>query len=432
MQLPLLEKDARFSCGSCTSCCDQPWRTLIESEKARALDRHDFSKYPQLAGRSFYHPPADGREHYFDLAKGEGTRCLFLDTDGLCIIHKELGSGAKPGMCLQFPYLPSRTWTDDRISLNYGCPSAQQCKGKPLDEQEDQIACAVRPSMRPHKGTSVPIALDTSTALTHEEYEAVMDQALAIFREGPDGDVWSRFAELIGLLMAVREFKQARATNGHGLVEMLERNSDAPLGPQTGLIQPFARPEHAPMPARMLFAATLYPDSLPAEQTGRIGILKRLTLMPRLMAMAKLSGVYASRALGRNLVINRVLEHNISTQLEPAATTLLLRYFRARLWQRLLVGTRLPVISGVHQHIHDFNAILFLSRAEAAQQGEQTLSEVLVRKALTCVEFHLANQPRVYDQTLKRWLRGQLADPALALQSLRLMALPQSAPTSQS
>ena len=87
MRLQLLDESARFSCGSCTSCCDQPWRTMIEADRAQALDRHGFSAYPGLVDKTFYRKPSDGRKDFFELAKGEGTRCLFLGSDGLCIIQ---------------------------------------------------------------------------------------------------------------------------------------------------------------------------------------------------------------------------------------------------------------------------------------------------------------------------------------------------------
>lgn len=403
MQLPLLEDNARFSCGSCTACCNQPWRTMIEADRAAALDRHDWSRYPALMGRRFYQPAADGREGYFDLAKGEGTKCLFLDTDGLCIIHKELGPDAKPKMCRQFPYLPSRTWTDDRISLNFGCPSVQKAKGDILAAQREDILAVTPLSTRPHKGIGVRVPLTGTSTISHEQYESALNEALRIFGDDRPGDVWSRFE---ALLCRILELFPAIAGQA------------APDIPSvTG--QP---PQKSPMPARLLFAATLYPDTISADKTGRVGFFKRFTLLPRLMSLAQLRGVYASRLLARNIAIDRVVAHPVAGELEPAATRLLLRYFRSRFWLRNLVGTRLPVIAGIHQHIHDFNAILFLARAEAEHQGADVLSEGIVRKALTCVEFHLANQSRLYEQTLKGYLRGHLCDARLAFQSLRLMA----------
>ncbi len=416
MPLQLVEDSARFSCSGCTNCCDQPWRTMIEADKAHALDRHDFSAYPQLAGRTFYHEPADGRVGYYDLAKGEGTRCLFLGADGRCIIHKELGAEAKPAMCRQFPFLPSRTWTDDRVSLNYGCPSVQGQRGELLSSQEREISAVVPRSERAHKGPGVRVPIDMTHDMPHDRYEEMLDRALELFSDARGGDIWTRFAELIALVVVVRDTEEVPRIDG--------------AGSGMARLSRFTNPAQAPMAVRMLFAATLYPDTVPADQTAPVGVFKRLARLPRLLALARLSGAYPSRVLGRNISIDRVLAHDVAGGLDPSATRLLLRYFRSRLWQRLLVGTRLPVVAGVHQHIHDLNAVLFLATAEAERLGATTLSEESIRKALTCVEFHLANQVRLYEQTLKGWMKTNLCSAAMALQAVRLFAEREPASTS--
>lgn len=423
MQLPVVDPSARFSCGSCTSCCDQPWRTVIEEDKALALERHDFSKYPALSGRRFYQPSADGRSGHFDLAKGEGTRCLFLDTDGLCIIHKELGPAAKPAMCLQFPYLASRTWTDHRVSANYGCPSVQAQRGTPLSEQTQDIQQTTQLSDRAFKGGSVRVPFDAATTVSHDEYEAIIEQALTIFDETRPADIWSRFAELLGLLIGVRDFlREGRNADAPELGVFLGRTGEGSIAPATSATRSFEKPGEAPMPVRMLFAATLFPDTLPATATGRVGLFRRLTLLPKMMSVAKLSGGYASRVLGRNVSIDSAMGSHVGGELDESSTRLLLRYFRSRFWQRMIVGTRLPIVAGVHQHILDLNAVIFFARSEAQHQQDTKLTDAHIRKGLTAVEFHLANQTRMYEQTLKGWLRTQLGDANLALQSLRLMA----------
>ena len=146
MRLQVLDPQAKFACGSCTFCCDQPWHTYIEKDKAEALDLADFGDFPQLAGKTFYHKSAQADDGTYILAKGEGTRCLFLDTDGLCIIHKKLGAEAKPSMCRLFPYLPSATHVDDRISVNFGCPSVQNRKGPELCDQRGEIEAVIPPA----------------------------------------------------------------------------------------------------------------------------------------------------------------------------------------------------------------------------------------------------------------------------------------------
>lgn len=427
MRLQLLDESARFSCGSCTACCDQPWRTMIEADRAQALDRHDFSAYPELAGKTFHRKPSDGRNGYLELAKGEGTRCLFLGSDGLCIIHKEMGPDAKPSMCRQFPFLPVQTSSDDRVSVNFGCSAVQEHSGQLLSEQIDEVSATVRISQK-SVDSDVPIPLDRKCLLTRAEGDALIDRMLTLFDDRHTKDVWTAFAEVLDLLHAVRACKiQPGASNEpDGLLARLR--SDEPLTdtPATSAVRAFRNPAGAPMPVRMLFAATLHPDTVASDATGGTGFVQRLMQIPKLMTLATLSGGYASRLLGRNVSITQVLAHEVDTELDSDATALLLRYYRSRFWQRMMVGTKLPIVGGVHQHICDLNAILFMARAEAAAQNTRRLSADLIRQALTRVEFHLANQVRLYDHTLKGWFTSQLCDPGVATQSLRLMALQRS------
>jgi len=420
-----LDASVRFACGNCTACCDQPWNTLIESDKARALDEHDFSAYPQLAGRGPYYDTDSDREGFFRLAKGDGTRCLFLDTDGLCIIHKELGPKAKPRMCRQFPYLAAHTWMDDRVSASYGCPSVQGQQGPPLTAQAEAVAAVVPQSKRKPK-PDAPVPLDASCSLTQAENEALFERALALFDDQREMDIWARFGELLALLVAVREHKSGGAHRSEGadaLIALLRSGQTLPDTPDLPEIRAYPEPSQAPMKARFLFAATLYPDTVPPNTLTSMGFVKRLTLMPKLKALGTLTGTYASRLLGRNVPIADVLAHEVAEELDEAGTQLLLRYYRSRLWQRLPAGTRLNVMAGVHQHILDLNAIVFLARAEAHHTSASRLTEAIIRQALRGAEFHLANQTRLYNHTLKGWFRTQLRRPELAFASLRLMSL---------
>lgn len=426
MRLQVIDPNAHFSCGSCTFCCDQPWHTYIEADKAEALHKHDFSKYPQLAGKTFYHKSREADEGYHILGKGEGTKCLFLDTDGLCIIHKEMGAEAKPMMCRQFPYLPGRNFTDDRVSVNFGCPAVQAQSGPPLTEQRADIEQVCPPRSKapnPH----ARVFLDPEITLSVEEFDALMERAIALFDDRRTGSIWDRFAELLSLLVAVgkhRRANQSDAATDPRLIEMIRSDGPHPDLPAAPRITCFPNASEAPSAARLLFASTIFRDAVPRERVQKgMGFFKRITLLPKVMSLAKLNGVYPSLVLGRNVSIRECLAHDVGEAIAPAGEKLLLRYFRTRFWQRLLAGTRLTVIAGVHQHIQDFNAIMFLARAEAHHTGAKQLSEALIRKGLTCVEFHFANQARAFDQKLVGWFQAQLQNPVVALQSLRLMAI---------
>ncbi|HRX84685.1 MAG TPA: YkgJ family cysteine cluster protein [Phycisphaerae bacterium] len=428
MRLRVLDANAHFSCGSCTKCCDQPWGTLIESDKAAALEHHNFSAYPQLAGRKYYTRPHGTPEGYFVLAKGDGTRCLFLDRDGLCIIHKEMGPEAKPHGCLKFPFLVARLPQDDRVSVDFGCPAVQSDDGKLLAEQADDIAAVIPLSRRPADTTAL-VPLDPEVQLTQAEADALFERLEATFADAAEGDIWERFADALTVLVGTRRYKKAAGDedNGDALIHALRSGARLPDQPQRPDTYGFAHPAAAPSPARMLFAATLFRDTCPADAPIQLSLWKRLTLMPKLMSLARLNGAYASRLLGCNLNIGQVLQHEVDPQIDPAGTALLLRYYRTRLWQRYLCGTRMSIASGLHQHIHDLNAIIFVARARAQQEHKERLDLELIRYGLNRVEFLLANQPRLFDEDrMIAWLKAQMESPAVAIQSLRLMSLRQA------
>ena len=254
------------------------------------------------------------------------------------------------------------------------------------------------------------------------ESDALFERAIALFDGGHSAPIWDRFAKLLATLVAASQFKSQHPDESFEAI--LKGGGDLPDMSQLKPITAYANPSSAPTPARLLFAATIFRDTVPRDKVQKgLNFLGRLTLMPKLMSLAKLSGTYASLLLDRNVTIPHVLAHPLGDDMEDGGAQLLLRYYRSRFWQRLLAGTRLTIVAGVHQHIQDLNAILFFARAQAAHEQSDRLTEAHVRKGLTCVEFHFANQSRAFDQKLIGWFQNQLENPSAALQSLRLMAL---------
>ena len=428
MRLQVIDDSVDFSCGSCTACCDQPWRTLIEEKKVSAIEAHDFGAYPQLAGKDFYHKSKQVPPGYFELAKGEGNKCLFLDTDGFCIIHKELGMEAKPHMCQQFPFIPSRTPVEDRVSVNYGCPAVQDRHGTPITEQADEVKRLIELSKDP-ADPHATVKLAGPTELSMAESEALHERALRIFAPDRAGDPWRRFAELLAMLMWVGKHKQSDdgGTGPAALIETLESDQPPPDMPEVPPIHAFDKITDIPTPAKMLFTATLYPDTVPSGAMQSMGFGQRLLLIPRLMSLATQNGTYASRLLECNVNVREVMRYEVGDRLEEESTDLLVRYFRSRFWQRAALSKELSLVAGVHQHILDLNAVLFFARVAAHREGASRLTAKMIRDALQVVEFHLANQYRLYHMTLKKWLVGQLNNPQAALASLRMMALEKAA-----
>ena len=248
MRLQVIDDSVDFACGSCTACCNQPWRTLIEEGKVEALQTHDFSAYPRLAGVEFFHQSKQVPPGYFELAKGEGNKCLFLDTDGLCIIHKELGMEAKPQMCQQFPFIPSRTPTDDRVSVNYGCPAVQDRTGPPITEQAGEIERLIELSENP-ADPDARVKLAGPIELSMAESDGLHERAMRIFAPNRGGDVWRCFAELLAVVMWVGRCKQA--DQSASLAEALGADQPLPNLPDVPAVHAFDKVTDIPTAAKM-------------------------------------------------------------------------------------------------------------------------------------------------------------------------------------
>ena len=419
-RLAVYDPQGRFACGSCTLCCSQPWATLIETEKAEALDAHDWSAYPQLAGKTFHRKDKTVPAGMRVLAKGEGTDCLFLDTDGLCIIHKELGPAAKPAPCLQFPYLVNQTPLDYRVSLSYACPTAAAARGPALEAQRDEVEAMLQfPDLPTEPDATIP--LTAGIRLDVSEADAVYARIDEIFGADGDLDIWERFARVLRFVSATAHAAEEDRSGLPGWIGAYRGPADDGL--EVSAITRYEEVATAPSQVRLLFAATLVRDILPPDATLKMGLLRRVTLLPRLASLAKFNGSYDSRILKHRVTPADVMAHPVGDALEQEADALLVRYFRARYWQRSLAGGRLSLTAGTHQHIQDLNAIVFLARALALHRGEDRLTGAIVADSLSGVEFAVSNQARSFDQNVMGWFEAQLEEPAIAAQSLRFMAL---------
>jgi lysine-N-methylase len=130
--LPMVE---RWSCHQCGVCCRGSIVPLSEGDVAR-LQAQKWEEHPDFRGT-----PVMVRQswlgHEYRLAHREDGSCVFLDSDGLCRIHKELGFDAKPLVCRMFPLQIVPRDNMAIVTLRRACPSAAADKGAPVAEQLD-------------------------------------------------------------------------------------------------------------------------------------------------------------------------------------------------------------------------------------------------------------------------------------------------------
>lgn len=416
MRLKVIDPELRFTCSGCASCCIQPWYVAVEPEKLPVLEQVDWAaEFPHFAGgKELYRTFTLDGKTIFELAKVEGNRCVFLDHDNLCMIHKKLGYEAKPEVCKQFPFLPARAWDADYISASFGCPAIQNGHGELMTDQAEAIAAVVPLTQRPADHEAC-VLLTTTISVSQETARALLGLLGQVFA-GSDADdtIIKRFARALAIL------KRAVTTAPDDLLQAI-RSGDLLWQVEVPPVEPFPSAAVAPMASRFLFAATLFQDTLPAHGPRTVGLLGRLTMVPKLMSLATMRGGYASRLLQQNVNMAEVADCSADSRMTPEATALLGRYLRARMWQQFPAGTQLPIAGAIHQHILDIAAVVFYARAIAGPDHRAVLDRAVIARGLGLVELHLANQKRIYQQILKGWQRQTLESLDLAWASLRMI-----------
>lgn len=409
-----LDPHIRYSCAQCGACCRQPWRVVLEPEKLPAIAEHDWGRYPQLSGKTLYRQFSGRDRAQIELAKADTGQCIFLDDDNLCIIHKELGEDAKPKVCLQLPFFPGRMWDADYVSASFGCPAVQEQIGKPLGEQSEAIARQIELTSKPADLQAL-VALDQTRRVTQATAGALVESAMDIFNPDHDQPVWARYGRVLQLFIA------ACAARGTDLAAAVQNGSLTQQTMPVNEITPFDDRSSCPMAARFLLAANLMTDLAPQAVGQGMGLVSRLTMVPRLWSLAQLRGAYASRLLARNVALEPLFDAAFDGSLDGQSTAFVCRYVRSRFWQYYPCGTRLPFLAGLHQMIVDFNTALLFARSQAVHEQRKRLSAKDVKLGVQVVEFHIANQVRLYDLVLRGWLHGVLNNPTIAVASLRLM-----------
>ncbi len=110
-----------FECHSCGRCCRNSWSVQVEEV---ALADIAGSETTQKKERQGYLPLVVVADGTTVTGRDTGGACLYLDGEGWCEIHAELGSEKKPLACQLFPYAVTATPDGLFASLSFACPVA--------------------------------------------------------------------------------------------------------------------------------------------------------------------------------------------------------------------------------------------------------------------------------------------------------------------
>lgn len=131
----------RYSCRQCGWCC-RWWKITVTPEERDRLLAHDWAtEDPRLAGVDlFWEHRAPGEPFPVIQTAQIRRRCVFLDSDEFCIIHKVLGEEAKPATCRRFPIIAGFVGCEPVATLDYSCSSVIRSTGEPAAALEGEVS----------------------------------------------------------------------------------------------------------------------------------------------------------------------------------------------------------------------------------------------------------------------------------------------------
>ncbi len=127
--LPIAE---RWDCHCTGDCCRGTLVALTAADRQRLAEQR-WGELPEFRGQKIVWRHGLFRPTY-SLAKRRDGSCVFLQPDGLCRIHVELGEAAKPRVCRMFPMQIVEGYGRRWVALRRYCPSAATEKGRCVAE----------------------------------------------------------------------------------------------------------------------------------------------------------------------------------------------------------------------------------------------------------------------------------------------------------
>jgi len=202
--------NSKFSCNSCTRCCTDKHLLgpLTAEEVKKIIDGYKAAGKAHAASHVDFMPlPNDGQPPVSFLLRTTNGLCNFLQEDGKCGIHQDLGIESKPAVCRLFPYRAVRTPSGWDVGLTLSCPTVAAGHG---DDPRDEVLTtinALKGSSPLLQVISDTVNLDANCKVPFSVYAAWEAKAVEILRAEADrpAHAW---------LSVITSFEALRAEHG--------------------------------------------------------------------------------------------------------------------------------------------------------------------------------------------------------------------------
>lgn len=337
----------RFSCESCTKCC----RTL-----AVRVTADEAARIPSVRNR---HGLADPFERD---SQGEVTlrhvdgACVFLETDGRCAIHAQIGFDAKPAPCRKFPFNTVVDPDGTRfVRASFSCPTVVANRG----DGPEELAASIERDARPAR---LPATYRLGgTELAPVLYERIEETVGGLIADAPD---LPRAIAATGMLMAELDNTDLEAT-------LAERTAPEALARLMADARPFRRRD-----ARLLLAPFLL-LAAPSEQSRPSRAVHAVRLLLG-------RGHFRTWAAPADVPLSALDAVRFAPEREPRGG--LVRRYLVHLLRSRVFLTGLPVEMQINLVGVAYALVRWNARARAAIAGRSEVSDADVTTAVQDTE----------------------------------------------
>lgn len=397
-----------YECIRCGLCCRRGfsiWCPL--PDRIRLGDIPWGERHPELAGKQLFIPL---RENY-RIALDKSGACVFLDGEGRCIQHTELGFDAKTLACKMYPMTLAHSFGRVHVGLLFSCPAVVDRRGPSLQQQEADLKKLQKEmdSLFPPPPFNDETAFDATRSITFRNLrfleesviEALGDESLPLTRR-------ILFAGNILDLMDNASDDQLSASAFHeSLIHYREkaRESAANCGlkrASLGLFERFFLRQLLGM-ASSLTEAGLLSSSFSARIRAR---LRRI-----FVALRHMSGrgdiplqetdwrrITGSGTVSRRRVTFRDVEAVSAYHLPAESEDAISRYLRTRIAARTYFGSEgwgLSVLPGMRTILTLASLVIWFAKAHAASSGREAVTHEDIRSGIILVEHAFGHMSSV-------------------------------------
>jgi Fe-S-cluster containining protein len=171
---------ASFSCHSCNRCCSE--RNVLgpihKEERDAILDAFSAQGRRLDADPSHFIPLPGGGGSPVYLLRTQGGFCSYLETDGMCRIHRELGEEHKPAVCRAFPFRPVRTPTGWDVGMSLSCPTVAAGGGDPAADEAARTLIELGSRLPTARQVPLSVELHPGAKVAYARYAAWESAAL--------------------------------------------------------------------------------------------------------------------------------------------------------------------------------------------------------------------------------------------------------------